>query len=72
MRNMLLGLAVACLTVACASQTTAVEDAGAPGAECGVECEKACCEEASECSTGEASECSTEQKVCPVTGKPIS
>ena len=70
MKNMLLGLAVACLTVACASQRSSVEDAGAPGA-CGASCETSC-EEATECSTEKASECSTEEKVCPVTGKPIS
>ena len=67
MKNVLLGLAVACLTFACASQQkSAVGDAkAAPEAECTSDCTKPCCTKAS-------GECSTEQKTCPVTGKPIS
>ena len=79
MKNLVLGLAVACLTLACASQQNAVEDAGTPGAACSTKSEKANCEEATECSTEqqaecatEKAECSTEPKVCPVSGKPIS
>ncbi len=67
MKKVLLGLAAVCLTFACASQQkSAVGPAeSAPKAECGAECEKACCE-------GAKTECSGEQKTCPATGKPIS
>ena len=68
MKNVFLGLAIAALTFACQSeQKASVEDAAPKAAmECGTNCEKACCAEASECSTA------GEQKVCPVTGKVIN
>ncbi len=78
MKNMFLGLAIACLTVACASEKKAsVEDSSAPAA---VECGKSACSEAekAECASKKA-KCSAEakaecesKKVCPVTGKEIN
>ena len=80
MKNLFLGLAIACLTVACASEKKAsVEDSSAPAA---VECStKSDCSEAekAECASKAKAECSAEakaecetKKVCPVTGKEIN
>ena len=74
MKNMFLGLAIACMTVACASEKKAsVEDSAAPGAvECATEeCATKCETEKSECSSEAKAECSSKQ-VCPVTGKEIN
>ena len=76
MKNMILGLALAAVTFACASEPkAAVSDANtAPKAACTTDCEKACCDAAAkaEC-TGEAkAECADKAKVCPVTGKEIN
>ena len=73
MKHLILGLAIAGLSFACASEPkTSVGEADAtPAAECTMGGD--CCDEGmkSEC-TGEAkSECSTGE-VCPVTGKPAS
>jgi len=75
MKNMILGVAIACLTVACASEKKAsVEDTTAPAA---VECQTECSSDAAECSS--KTECSSEAKaecesakVCPTTGKEIN
>ena len=75
MKNMILGLAIACLTVACASEKKAsVEDTATPAAvECQTECssEKADCASKSECSSEAKAECDS-AKVCPITGKEIN
>ena len=72
MKNVFLGLALACLTLACASEKKAsmsdAEAPNAPKAECSMNAE--CSGEAkAECSTEAKSECSGEKKVCPMTGK---
>jgi hypothetical protein len=79
MKNLILGLALASLSVACTSeQKASVNDPSTPAAmeaECTTEnCEKACCMKAAgECSsTKAASECSGEKKVCPVSGKELN
>ena len=75
MKNMILGLAIACLTVACASEKKAsVEDTATPAAvECQTECsgENAECSGKSECSAEAKAECQS-KKVCPITGKEIN
>jgi hypothetical protein len=71
MKNMILGLALAAVTFACASEPkAAVSDANtAPKAECTADCEKACCDAAkTECSEASKAECADKAKVCPVTG----
>jgi hypothetical protein len=80
MKNFILGLALASLSVACTSeQKASVNDPSTPAAmeaECSTEsCEKACCMEkaAGECSsTKAAGECSSVKKVCPVSGKELN
>jgi hypothetical protein len=75
-----LGLALAAISFACTSSPQAsVSDANAtPAAECGVDCEKACCDEAATCDAAAScdaaakAECEGEAKVCPVTGAEIN
>ena len=74
MKKTLLGLALATLALACASEKkTSVDDASLPAAMCKDDCEKACCLEQAkgECTEKAAAECK-EQKVCPATGQKIN
>jgi len=75
MKKLLLGLALAGLTVACAAEKKAsVEDSSSPAAvECATKSD--CCADKAECTEAQKAECQSKceaKKVCPVTGKEIN
>jgi hypothetical protein len=73
MKKMLIGLALAGLTLACASEKkAAIDDSTAPSAMCGADCTKPCCAgEKADCSAEQKAECK-EQKTCPATGQKLN
>ena len=80
MKNVFLAVALATLSLACATEKKASVSDAAPAAtptcaskmECSDEMKAACSDEMkAECATKKA-ECSTEAKTCPVTGKTLN
>ena len=73
MKKMLIGFALASLTLACASEKkAAIDDSTAPSAMCGDDCTKPCCAgDKAKCTEEQKAECK-EQKVCPVSGQKIN